>query len=344
MRIKLKDIKSNPFRDMKLYELNQRKIQDLRSSIQDTGFWDNLVVRKSSNNKYQLAYGHHRFQALVDEYGLEHIIEIPVKDLDDETMLRIMARENEQDWQMDIKNVDETVRVTRRFLFDHQDIALKHWSEDSDHGKHLKSISSKTERNMFRSVEDIGSEVISRFLGGKAWYARRIRYSLERIDGDIDKKAVESLPSERTGRDFVRAVKTVEEEGLKVDSKTQRIVAQKIIESRYKKKGIGISGEIKIKHEIRKEITGKPTEKRVIDFETYLDETKMIISKLIPKIDQLIEHKDIYDSDHYRKSEERKALENKLTQLFLKFNELFNHDKLKLLSKGGESDDRRKDA
>ena len=63
MILKLKDILPNPFRDLRANPLIEDKIVELVGSIHLTGFWDNVVVRKNADGKYELAYGHHRLAA-----------------------------------------------------------------------------------------------------------------------------------------------------------------------------------------------------------------------------------------------------------------------------------------
>ena len=43
MKVQVKDIKPNPFRNLSNYPIDQEKVETLLASIQDTGFWDNLV-------------------------------------------------------------------------------------------------------------------------------------------------------------------------------------------------------------------------------------------------------------------------------------------------------------
>jgi len=93
MLIKLEDILPNKYRDLKTFPLNKDKVEVLKNSIKQTGWWDNVIVRKSKKaGKYELAHGHHRLDAL-RELG-EESAEFIVKDLDDETMLKMMLLEN----------------------------------------------------------------------------------------------------------------------------------------------------------------------------------------------------------------------------------------------------------
>jgi hypothetical protein len=87
------------------------------------------------------------------------------------------------------KVIDETVRVTKRFLEEHPEEAKKMGvPKFPPIGGNIK----------------IGVDIISRFLG---WNHTRVSYSLERLklidEGILDKEAVESLPSDNAARDLV---------------------------------------------------------------------------------------------------------------------------------------------
>lgn len=109
MEIKVADLKPNPFRQLDAYPLKPEKIAALKDSIKSTEFWDNLVARKSPDGGYELAYGHHRWRAL-RELRIE-TIDIPVRVLSDDTMLRMMAHENRIEWGASAAVEQETVRA-----------------------------------------------------------------------------------------------------------------------------------------------------------------------------------------------------------------------------------------
>jgi ParB/RepB/Spo0J family partition protein len=113
MKIKTNSLRPNPFRDLKRYPVDRVKIETLKKSISDTEFWDNLLARKV-NGEYQIAYGHHRLVAL-QELGIEEI-DIPVKDIPDFQMIRIMANENSIQYGGEPAVILETVRAVREFL------------------------------------------------------------------------------------------------------------------------------------------------------------------------------------------------------------------------------------
>jgi hypothetical protein len=110
MKIEVKDLLPNPFRHTERYPIRPEKVEALKASINTTSFWDNLVARKApANGKYELAYGHHRLAALRD-LKIE-AIDIPVRTLTDDTMLKIMALENMEEYGALALVQQETVRA-----------------------------------------------------------------------------------------------------------------------------------------------------------------------------------------------------------------------------------------
>ncbi|MFX0135911.1 MAG: ParB N-terminal domain-containing protein, partial [Candidatus Hodarchaeota archaeon] len=209
MKVKIKDLKSNPFRDMKSYPIDSSKVDVLIASIKQTGFWDNILARKVGN-KIEIAYGHHRLIALQKTMSDDDIVDIPVKPLDDATMLKVMANENMDEWKTNPAIIDETVKATKRFLEEHPKEAHKVGQ--------IKSAS--IEANF------IGALIIARFLG---WEKTKVDRSLERIrminEKIIDPEAIKSLPTEGSARSFIKAVKQ-----FKPTHDQQKRVAQKISE------------------------------------------------------------------------------------------------------------------
>jgi len=110
MKIAVKDLHHNPHRDMARYPINTKKVNALVSSIRATDFWDNLVCRKSPDGKgYQIAYGHHRLEALRKSRIAE--VDLPVRNLDDATMLKMLVSENMEEWGASAAIVQESIRA-----------------------------------------------------------------------------------------------------------------------------------------------------------------------------------------------------------------------------------------
>jgi hypothetical protein len=158
MKISIKELRPNPFRDLARYPIHREKVEALKASIRSTGFWDNVLARKAEDNgHFEIAYGHHRLQALLELIKEEvfpagYELEIPVRKLDDATMIRIMANENLEEYRVTADIIDETVRVTREYIM----------------------RSGKT------PLAEISASDISQFLGG-AWHEDKVSVSMQRL-------------------------------------------------------------------------------------------------------------------------------------------------------------------
>ena len=114
MILKLKDILPNPYRDTVANPLIEEKIMELVGSINLTGFWDNVVVRKNVDGKYECAYGHHRVAAAI-RAGLTEA-DFIVKKLDDATMIQIMDNENRETYGSTTASIMESVKAIVKAL------------------------------------------------------------------------------------------------------------------------------------------------------------------------------------------------------------------------------------
>jgi len=200
MKVKVKDVSPNPYRNIEHYPLNKEKIIALTQSIEKTGFWDNLVAREL-DGKIQIAYGHHRIEALrlAEGFGYDFEFELPIKKIDNGTMIQIMANENMQEWSHSIGVIDETVKVAKEFL------------------------------EVLGAGAQVGRLEIAGFLG---WGERKVQKSLARInlinEGIIEKEAVESLPSGSHAEEFAKAIHTSK---VKFTPQEQKQIVKEIVDS-----------------------------------------------------------------------------------------------------------------
>ncbi|MCY3021266.1 MAG: ParB/RepB/Spo0J family partition protein, partial [Planctomycetota bacterium] len=195
MKIALRDLRPNPYRDMAQYPIHREKVEALKASIRATGFWDNMLVRKAPGGAhYELAYGHHRLEALkelvrekVIEAGFE--MDVPVRKLDDATMIRIMANENAAEFRVTAEVIDDTVRVAREYL----------------------------QRQTKTAASQITASDISQFLGG-SWNESKVQVSLQRLGlfdrGTMRREQLAGL-SHTAARSIQREVGRVEKTMLK---------------------------------------------------------------------------------------------------------------------------------
>ena len=272
MKVKIKDLYPNPYRDMDNYPINRDKVETLKASIKQTGFWDNIVAR-DMDGKIQIAYGHHRLTALREALPWDTEVDIPVKELPDSVMIQIMANENMEEYRTGPAIIDETVRVAKKYLEEHPEEV-----ELSLHG---------------RTDQPVGVRTIASFLG---WPESRVSYSLERLNleksGMVNRQAINKLPTERSARDFVKAAQKwelpVEEHESVVDEimRTENYgfdqVEKVVSEAKYKNK------PKERKEEYEREV-------KIIQFNNYCVSVFGKSVDLHRQLDILIEHKEQFN-------------------------------------------------
>lgn len=107
--IAIKNLKPNPFRRLDEYPIQRDKVDALKESIRTTGFWGTIVGRPNGED-VEVAFGHHRLVALQEIMSGEHRVEIIVRDLSNEQMLKMMASENMEKWGSSAWVELETIR------------------------------------------------------------------------------------------------------------------------------------------------------------------------------------------------------------------------------------------
>jgi uncharacterized protein YfkK (UPF0435 family) len=234
MKVKVRDVHPNPYRNIEHYPLNKEKIMALTKSIEKTGFWDNLVGREV-NGKIQIAYGHHRIEALrlSEGFGYDFEFDLPIKDIDDGTMIQIMANENMQEWSHSIGVVDETVKVAKEYLEIRLPVA---------------------ESKKYNNKNIVSSNDIAEFLG---WNLNKVKESVKRLnlinEGVIQQDAIQSLPTETHAAEFANAINVAKEKNIEFTPQEQKAIAKEISDS-----GMG-------KRDVKKTIEAKAFEKKYGD-------------------------------------------------------------------------------
>ena len=97
-RVAIGKLRPNPFRRLDEYPIRREKVDALKKSIGTTGFWGTIVGREVEGGFVEIAFGHHRLVAIHEALGREESVEIIVRDLSNEDMLRMMASENMEEW------------------------------------------------------------------------------------------------------------------------------------------------------------------------------------------------------------------------------------------------------
>jgi hypothetical protein len=91
MRVNLRDLKNNPFRDFRIDPVDAESVKAIKDSIKEDGFWGGVVCRKK-DGEIQIGAGHHRVKAAI-QAGID-AADVFIGSIDDAGMIRVYAREN----------------------------------------------------------------------------------------------------------------------------------------------------------------------------------------------------------------------------------------------------------
>ena len=116
MKISVSAIRPNPHRNFDHNPVRAEQVNKLVESIGRTGFWDNIVVRKSptESGAYELAYGHNRLAAIQQLNITE--VDIPIRALTDWDMFLCMVDENNTQQNVTTEIVMENISVGANLL------------------------------------------------------------------------------------------------------------------------------------------------------------------------------------------------------------------------------------
>lgn len=211
-KIKLKNIRPNPHKS-KDYRIEPERVKYLMESIERNSFWG--FPGRMKGDKFELAHGHHRLEALNKLYTPDkEISPCYAQDLSDEEMLNWMIDENNAAFDYMPSMLDEVVRNARDFFLKNPDERRKYlYSEASEYQKKIPKINAQMIVNKI----------------GRNWPPAKVQESLERIRAIeakvLNPEAVYQLPSYFGTIKFLRAVKS-----LRADFDVQHKAAKRIRE------------------------------------------------------------------------------------------------------------------
>ena len=218
-KINVANLIDSPYRDRAKFPIDQDKVNGLMESIDQTGFWDNLLVRCKDNmlsdgtaivgyehmaeiiekgglpedQMFELAYGHHRIEAV--RHMSMDTVDLPVRYIADEVMLRIMANENKEGYGAGISSKLETVRQVKTRLeamldpFD----SFEEYSKSAGEDPFFSTESFKSTKK-----DGAGAGTIKKFLG-KEWKSGDVRIPTAVINcidkGYVIQEKLERVPS-----------------------------------------------------------------------------------------------------------------------------------------------------
>jgi hypothetical protein len=213
MKVKIKDLEFNPFRNLKLVPIDPLTVDKLKTSIERSGLWVGMKARPKDNDwksgKYQIPYAHHRLVAL-QELGVNEI-DIPIEEISDFDMVIQMVQENMTQRGMSVEIIMGTVGEVKEFL-DKEINKYKSWDE-AKKSLEIKRLFEK-ENNPLASYaqvksKGVGTPTIRNFLNGaiEEW---RITSAMDLIKhDDIDLDAVNLLNSTGQVEGFKRAIRKI---------------------------------------------------------------------------------------------------------------------------------------
>jgi len=280
MKINLSQLEANPFRKISKYPIDREKVKQLKTSIEETTFWDNILARPHPTKKgiLQMAYGHHRWIAL-KELKVK-TVDIPVRSLDDAAMIRIMASENLDTWRASPAVVNETVLTTKEFL----DAELKKCETwDKFQKNHLIDLLDGSREEDYKRLRSkgVGQTTILKFLGGN-WKQWMVQSALSTIsmhkEKTVDRKAVETFDKLEQANRFKAAVKEA-----KIPVKSQLGLAKVL--KREEVASANIPDRVK-EFAVQKKIS-LPDPKPLPMLDDYVKETTKMMNHVTPRLKRI---------------------------------------------------------
>lgn len=232
MKIAVKDIEANPYRNLKKYPLSRSKVTGLKTSIKENGFWGGILVRKHPTKKgrYQMAFGHHRWKAL-KELKFVDVDNMIIYPLDDDDMLHRMFAENHETWGARPACILENVEGARDRL---QTIFDAHTWETL--GENTQGLFGSKRGFATSKGMGVGKLVILKYLGN-LYNENQVKTALNILkdggNGDIAINAAKQLPSLSHVGKFRKAVN---EYGI--PKHKQEKIAKEIAEEGVGKRGV----------------------------------------------------------------------------------------------------------
>jgi len=209
MELKLSQLLPNPFRKIEQYPIDKEKVATLVDSIMETDFWDNLLARPApKNGKYELAYGHHRLEA-AKQAGIKKV-DIPIRNLSNARMIKIMANENMEQYRADPKTVLSTIVTAKEFL----DSEISKCSKLKDFSKRVgagtRSLFANESTFQKAKVSSVGKDILGKFLGvsWKEWLITEALATIRDVKKkEVSQEAIEEFKSMRTSEPFREVAK-----------------------------------------------------------------------------------------------------------------------------------------
>jgi hypothetical protein len=97
-KVKIKNIRPNPFRNVERYPIREEKVEALIKSFKATGGVWPVILGREAGSHVEIPFGHHRKTAWERVMKPSDEIEVNIMELSDTDMIKMMAHENLEEW------------------------------------------------------------------------------------------------------------------------------------------------------------------------------------------------------------------------------------------------------
>lgn len=196
MKIKLKELKPNPYKkDINKGKLNKEQVDKIRSNLKKLGFFGSIPIFKKDGQYYIIA-GHHRCEALKQEFGKDYEVNVDVHNYSDEQILRAMVIENLTQRSGEFRETNANIVAVEKYLNDNEDV-LKRCRES----RHLSKAQANTKQMKKVTALDIAEWLDSET--GRILTKDEILYNL-RIFHNLDKELQDKIQKKHDQTKTVR--------------------------------------------------------------------------------------------------------------------------------------------
>lgn len=278
MKIKLRELQSNPFKKMiNKGKLNEVQIEEISGNLDELGFMGAIPVVKIKN-QFHLVNSHHRVEALKRKFGKNYEVPITIHNYNDDQLIRGMVIENLAQRGSDFKEELENIRTVEEYLNSNPKKLLSL----RDSRKHMEKLNDKYKNGA--TAEDIQAWLK---LSEKKWSHDTIK-DIMKIYTYLSPELLNKVNYVRGGqRDDPTHLSVEDARNLsRIDNKEEQKKIRVILEDTgldHKKKSRLITSYLKSEPEMKKKIIERIIDIREIDYETqkadYLKDNDFRIQK-----------------------------------------------------------------
>jgi len=214
-QISLSKVDPNPYRMLGDYPYSEEKLSVLVRSIKDVGLWEGVIGREK-DDRVEIAFGHHRIEA-AKRAGLSDV-NVVIRELSDDDMLRFMGRENGEDYRTDFLVLLETweaavKQLTSSYVIKRQSIDIARflgWTQARSGGGDQFNRSAEACNSAYNLIQGKylkRSDLESLAVNEAAEICTRAQANMKRLDAMGKKENRTASEIEKSKKQIAKAVK-----------------------------------------------------------------------------------------------------------------------------------------